>query len=307
MAARPNAITSTEAGRQLVAIDWGTSSLRGARLREDGSVVEERSFPRGILTVRAGEFGVVFDELFGDWMREPDALCLIAGMAGSRQGWIEAPYCACPADAHDVAAQLAWAVPGRIAIVPGLRCEHDGAPDVMRGEETQVFGALRLLGLDRGTLVLPGTHSKWVHVEGGRIVDFTTAMTGEFFALLRQHSILARTLPSEEGALHVGAFDDGVAHAMRSPGLLQSAFSVRTLALFDRLPTMQRGSYLSGLVIGEELRTRAQHVDTKVVVVGAAPLTARYERALASQGVRTAAVGAQAGWRGLHDIASTIR
>ena len=294
-------------GRPLVAIDWGTSSLRGARLDDDGAVLEERAFPRGILTVEAGKFAAVFDELFGDWMSAPDALCLIAGMAGSKQGWIEAPYCACPAGAQEVAAKLAWVAPDRIAIVPGLSCAHDDIPDVMRGEETQVFGALNLLGVDSGTLVLPGTHSKWVRVEAGRVNDFTTAMTGEFYALLRQHSILARTLPADDGPFHGDAFDAGVAHAMRSPGLLQSAFSARTLALFGRLPQAQQPSYLSGLVIGEELRERALHADAHVVVVGAAVLTVRYARALASLGVRADTVGAQAGWRGLHDIARTIR
>lgn len=292
--------------RPLVAIDWGTSSLRGARLGEGGAVLEERAFARGILTVSTGGFRAVFDELFGDWMSAPEALCLIAGMAGSQQGWIEAPYCACPAGADDVAAKLAWVESGRIAIVPGLSCEHDDAPDVMRGEETQVFGALNLLGIDGGTLVLPGTHSKWVRVEAGRIVGFTTAMTGEFYALLRQHSILARTLSADDGPFHGDAFDAGVVHAVRSRGLLQSAFSARTLALFDRMPQAQRPSYLSGLVIGEELRECALHADMRVVIVGAAGLTLRYERALASLDVRADAVGAQAAWRGLHDIARTI-
>jgi 2-dehydro-3-deoxygalactonokinase len=293
--------------RPLIAIDWGTTWLRGARLADDGAVLEERAFPRGILTVAAGGFPAVFDELFGDWMSAPDALCLIAGMAGSQQGWVEAAYCACPAGPGDIAARLAWITPGRVAIVPGLSCEHDGVPDVMRGEETQVFGALGLLGIDSGTLVLPGTHSKWVRAEAGRIVDFSTAMTGEFYALLRRHSILARTLPADDGAFHGAAFDAGVTHAMRSPGLLQSAFSARSLALFDRMPQAQQPSYLSGLVIGEELRECPLRADAHVTLVGTPVLTLRYERALAALGVRAGTVAAQAGWRGLHDIARTIR
>ena len=303
----PAATITIDVTRPLIAIDWGTSSLRGARLAADGAILEERAFPRGILTVAAGRFPQVFDELFGDWMSAPDALCLIAGMAGSKQGWIEAPYCTCPASANEVSAKLAWVIPDRVAIVPGLSCEHDDVPDVMRGEETQVFGALNLLGIDSGTLVLPGTHSKWVHVAAGRVIDFTTAMTGEFYALLRRHSILARTLPAEDGAFDGAVFDAGVAHAMRSPGLLQSAFSARTLALFDRMPPARQPSYLSGLVIGEELRECALHADMHVIVIGAAALTLRYERALASLGVRADAVDSQASWRGLHDIARTIR
>jgi len=289
--------------RPLIAIDWGTSSLRGARLADDGAVLEERAFARGILTVPAGGFPAVFEAHFGDWMRVPDALCLIGGMAGSKQGWVEAPYCACPAGLDDVASQLKWIEPRRIALVPGLSCEHAGVPDVMRGEETQVFGALRLLAIDSGTLVLPGTHSKWVRVEAGRIVDFATLMTGEFYALLRQHSILSRALPATDGELHGEAFDAGVSHALRSAGLLQSAFSVRTLALFERLPEAQRLSYLSGIVIGEEMRSRPLSGVKRVVVIGNAGLTRRYERALKRLDIHVDTAGAQAAWRGLDEIA----
>ena len=303
---QPQALTLQRAVAELIAVDWGTSSLRGARLGADGVVVEERAFPRGILSVPKDGFAAVFDQCFGDWMTPPGTRSLISGMAGSAQGWIEAPYCACPAGLADVAARLVWVAPGRIAIVPGLSCEHTGVPDVIRGEETQVFGALRLQGVDSGTLVLPGTHSKWVQVEAGRIVSFATLMTGEFYALLRRHSILARTLPADDTELHDDAFDAGVAHALRSPGLLQSAFSVRTLSLFDRLPMAERPSYLSGLAIGEELRSRPLERGAQLVVVGADALTRRYERALAQRGVRMRSVGTQAAWRGLWDIARTI-
>ena len=289
-----------------IGVDWGTSSLRGARFDEAGAVLEERAFARGILTVPKGEFPAVFGACFGDWMTSAGTRCVISGMAGSQQGWLEAPYCACPASEADVAARLAWVEPGRIAIVPGLSCEHTGAPDVMRGEETQVFGALHLLGIDAGTLVLPGTHSKWVRVEAGRIVDFATLMTGEFYALLRRHSILARTLPDDDDGFDAAAFDAGIAHALRSPGLLKSAFSARTLALFDRQPLAQRPSYLSGLVIGEELRTCALRGGEQLVAIGTDALTQRYERALASLGLRVTAIGPPAAWRGLLEIARRI-
>ena len=292
--------------RPLIAIDWGTSSLRGARLADDGTVLDERAFPRGILTVSPGAYPAVFSEYFGDWMQAPDALCLIAGMAGSKQGWAEAPYGECPAGLIDVATRLTWIEPRRIAIVPGLSCEHAGVPDVMRGEETQVFGALQLLAIDSAALVLPGTHSKWVLVEAGRILDFATLMTGEFYALLRRHSILAHSLPADEGELDVDAFDAGVAHALRGPGLLLSAFSVRTLALFERLPEAQRPSYLSGIVIGEEMRSRPLTGIKHVVVIGEPGLTRRYELAFKRLDIRVDIVGAQAAWRGLHQMAQKI-
>jgi len=292
--------------KNLLAIDWGTSSLRGALLDRTGAVLQERSFARGILTVPPGEFATVFEACFGLWASASGTFCLISGMAGSRQGWIEAPYCDCPAGFDDIAHQLAWVAPGHIAIVPGLRCEQDGIPDVMRGEETQVLGALQLLDLQDAVLVLPGTHSKWVRVASSRIEHFATFMTGEFYALLRQHSILARTLPLDDGGLDVNAFNQGVALALRSGSLLQTAFSARTLSLFERLPATALPSYLSGLVIGEELRSQPLEAGSQVVLVGSDALTQRYELALAQRRVPVQRVGQDAAWRGLWAIASVI-
>jgi 2-dehydro-3-deoxygalactonokinase len=293
--------------KQLLALDWGTSSLRGALLDTQGQVLQERSFARGIRTVAPGEFATVFEAHFGDWMRATGTFCLIAGMAGSQQGWKEAPYCACPAGFDEVAARLAWITPKRIAIVPGLRCENEGQLDVMRGEETQVFGALQLLGLQDGLLVLPGTHSKWVDVRAGQITHFATFMTGEFYALLRQHSILARTLPEVDGDTDWDAFDQGVALALRSHNsLLHTAFSVRTLSLFGRMAAASLPSYLSGLVIGEEIRTQSLDTGCRVILVGSDGLTQRYARALAQRHVSVLRAGAEATWRGLWALAQTI-
>jgi len=290
---------------RLLAVDWGSSSLRGALLGADGAALQERAFPRGILTVEAGGFPEVFQSCFGDWMT-PGTLCLISGMAGSKQGWREAPYCACPAGFDAIAAALEWVEPGRIAIVPGLSIDKAGVPDVMRGEETQVFGALQLLGLNHARLVLPGTHSKWVSVTDRKVRDFSTWMTGELYALLRRHSILSRMLPENEPALDGAAFDQGVAHALAGPGLLNTAFSTRTLSLFNRMDTAALPSYLSGLVIGEELKAQTLPRGEPVVVMGAEALTARYEQALAQLGVPVQRVGAGATWRGLRAIADTL-
>lgn len=296
--------------REIIAIDWGTSSLRGAKLDAQGAPIDERASLQGILNVPPGGFEAVFQAQFGDWLDNPDTLCLISGMAGSRQGWREAPYCPCPAGASDIAAALAWVAPGRIAIVPGLSCERDGAPDVMRGEETQIFGALDMLGLADALFVLPGTHSKWAEVRDGRVERFSTAMTGEVYALLRHHSILARTLPPEDGPLRDkrgGSFDAGVDRAMRSASLLQSAFTARTLALFERSTPDELASYLSGLVIGEELRAQGTLAGRRVHVIGNDALTQRYQRALARAGAEAVAVGAQATWRGLWNIARSLQ
>ena len=290
---------------RLVAVDWGTSSLRGALIDADGNVLEEQSHARGILSVAAGEFPAVFESLFGDWMRPPGTRCLISGMAGSRQGWVEAPYCACPAGRVEIGRAIIDIEPDRIAIVPGLSDEHDGVPDVMRGEEVQIVGAMALGGQSDGLFVLPGTHNKWATVKQGRIAGFRSFMTGEFYALLGRQSILARTLDAD-APLDEAAFVQGLSRADNNQGLLHNAFGARTLALFDRMPKHELASYLSGLLIGEELRTQSLQAAGKVVLIGAPALTERYALALHARGVPTRTLGAEATWAGLHALSSFL-
>jgi len=288
---------------RLVAVDWGTTSLRGALLDEAGKVLAEKGAPLGILNVPGGNFAGTFTAQFSEWMKEPGSLCLISGMAGSRQGWREAPYAACPAGLTDLTQRLHWIEPGRIAIVPGLSVEQGGVPDVMRGEEVQIFGALRLTGLADGLFVLPGTHNKWVTVSGGRVTGFRTYMTGEFYGLLTQHSILSRTTEAD-APLDEAAFLDGVKRANNGDGLLHNAFGARALALFERLAPAPSASYLSGLLIGEELR--AQLPAREVVLIGAPALTARYALALKQAGVATRTLGAEATWAGLAAVGEKV-
>ncbi len=296
--------------RPLIAIDWGTSSLRGARLGASGQVLESHEFPRGILTVPPGQFEAVFDELFGDWMQAPGALCLISGMAGSRQGWQEAPYCPSPAGFAELGQHLLWLKPGRIALVPGLSCVGTDplkTPDVMRGEEVQIFGALQMAGRECATLVLPGTHSKWVQVQSGRVTQFQTFMTGEVFALMSQHSILGKTMDLQ-GAFDETVFLQGVntiQQSQHSGSVLHQLFAVRTLGLFERLSAAQLPSYLSGLLIGEELRHQAvlPHPDP-VLVIGSPALCLRYTLALQHLRIPCQSRGAEATWAGLFALAS---
>ncbi|MGQ3301347.1 2-dehydro-3-deoxygalactonokinase [Reyranella sp.] len=285
----------------LIAVDWGTSSLRGARLDGEGRVLEEKSAPLGILNVPNGDFAGVFASLFSEWMKPAGSVCLISGMAGSRQGWAEAPYVACPAGPEDLKRHLHWIEPGRIALMPGLSIEQGEVPDVMRGEEVQIFGAMRLAGLTDGLFVLPGTHSKWATVQGGRVTGFRTYMTGEFYGVLGRHSILARTLDAE-APLDEAMFGRGVTRAGEGKGLLHDAFGVRALALFDRLSPAQSASYLSGLLIGEELRTQELTAGREVIVIGAPALTERYALALDRSGVRVRRFGAEATWAGMRAV-----
>lgn len=296
----------------LLALDWGTSSLRGARIDASGRVLEERAFPRGILTVPAGGFADVFDTCFGDWARSGAPVCLVAGMAGSKQGWVEAAYCACPAGFADVAAALRWVQDARLilptAIVPGLHCEHRcdlpglaSVPDVMRGEEVQILGAMHLGGWQDGLCILPGTHSKWAWVRAGRVTTFRSYMTGECYALLSAQSLLARTIDAQ-APFDADAFGLGLARAGQGGKLLHNAFSARTLSLFDRMHAGALASYLSGLVIGEELHAQDVPAGTRVTLVGAPSLTARYALAFDRLGVATRCMGAEAGWAGLHAL-----
>lgn len=300
--------TQARSATRWVAVDWGTSSLRAALMDAQGRVLETQNHTRGILTVPPGKFGEVFQTLFGDWMQGEGTFCLISGMAGSKQGWTEAPYCACPADVDDIARHMIDIEPGRIALVPGLSDEHDtravvAIPDVMRGEEVQIVGAMALTGLRDGLFVLPGTHNKWATVRDGRVTGFRTFMTGEFYALLSQHSILTRTLDTD-APLDTAAFLQGVAQADNGAGLLHNAFGARTLALFERLPKAALASYLSGVLIGEELQAQAlPEGGREVVLIGTAALTERYTLALKAGGITTRILGAEATWAGLHALA----
>lgn len=244
----------------LITCDWGTSSLRAYLMAADGTVIASRSGGQGIMALGGLSFPEVLAAIAGDWARAHGQLpVLLSGMVGSRQGWVEAPYARCPAGLPDLAAALAElpAQPGfgRIAIVPGVLKDDDAVPDVIRGEEVEVLGALARRGISDGLFVLPGTHSKWVRVEAGRITTFATYMTGEVFAALRGHTILGRMM--EEGAFSAEGFRRGVdaAAALQGPGaLLGRLFSLRALGLTGRLDGADSADMLSGLLIGAELR-----------------------------------------------------
>jgi 2-dehydro-3-deoxygalactonokinase len=181
----------------VIAVDWGTSGFRAYRLDSQGNILDSRAAAKGILSVPAGRFPEVLEEQVGDWIAQGEAPIVMSGMVGSRQSWVEAPYVPCPAGFAEIAAALrevrwgerhAW-------IVPGLSCrDAAGVHDVMRGEEVQVLGGLEA---DAGRVCLPGTHSKWVVVANKKITGFSTYMTGETYAVLKQHSILGRMM--EEG------------------------------------------------------------------------------------------------------------
>ncbi len=293
----------------LIAIDWGTSSLRAWRMDAAGGILESRRDGQGILKVENGNFPAAFEKVVGDWTKaSPNLPVLMAGMIGSRQGWVEATYATCPATVEMFAGQLA-AVPQfpNVRIVPGLsRRAPDEAPDVMRGEETQIFG----LGLDNALVILPGTHAKWTSVRDGAIDWFSTFMTGEVYDVLKKHSILGRMMEDVPQAGIPAGFDKGLREALSgASGSLQSLFSTRTRGLFGELSPQDSGGYLSGLLIGCEIREglaalRKRKVEPKnAVLVGADTLTSLYASALAQAGIVTTIAGEDCSARGLHRIA----
>ncbi|HEU5179052.1 MAG TPA: 2-dehydro-3-deoxygalactonokinase [Burkholderiales bacterium] len=277
----------------MIAVDWGTSSLRCYRLDAQGRIIESRASADGILNVPAGRFPDVLQRQIAGWSETP---IVMSGMVGSRQGWKEAPYVQCPAGFDEIAARLVQVRDGAW-IVPGLACRDSaGVPDVMRGEETQILGC----GAE-GTLCLPGTHSKWVEVKNGRIERFSTFMTGEVYAVLRQHSILGRMM--EEGKPDEGAFAQGVKRAGDAGGLLHHLFGVRTRGLMGELGAGAAASYLSGIVIGHELRAQGTR---EFSVLGTAELAARYQRAASLLGMNARLLDPDAGVRALARLGAML-
>jgi 2-dehydro-3-deoxygalactonokinase len=292
----------------LIALDWGTTSLRAWLVGADGAVLDQRAQPLGILNVKDSDFAGAFAATAGAWRRgNPGLPALASGMIGSRQGWREAPYVACPASADAIARGLLTLDAGdggTFAIVPGLSCEADGVPDVMRGEETQILGALEGEA-GRALFVLPGTHSKWALVEDGRVTRFASFMTGEVFAVLSRHSILGRLMEGE--AIDDAAFARGLAAGTRAGtagSLLHRVFAARTLGLFAReAPTALRG-YLSGLLIGAEVAEGlALAAGLAPTIIGEPALAALYAKALAQTGTDARVGPADAALRGLRRIA----
>ncbi len=292
----------------LIAVDWGTTSARAYRLDDRGEVCDARAAPLGIQQVKGG-YPDALAALLGDWSSDT-APRLACGMIGSRQGWIEAPYVDCPAPVDALARGIVRTQDGALAIVPGLVCRGmDGMPDVMRGEETQIAGAIANEAAPT-LAILPGTHSKWALVHGGTIVAFTTHMTGEVFAVLHEHSILGRMLAPPADRFAPEPFAQGVRRGLaRSGDLLHQLFGVRTLPLRGELAPEDAGDYLSGLLIGSEIAAGRAWASAhgapldSVLVIGSRVLYDRYAAALREAGLAARVAPEDAAARGLWRIA----
>lgn len=291
---------------ELIAIDWGTSSFRAWLLGAGGAVLDEIPSGLGILSVPGGDFDAAFETAIGQWLSANRNLPVIAsGMITSRNGWVETPYLPLPLDAQTLADALTEHVTKRgrrVHFVTGaVRNPDNGLPDVMRGEETEIIGHLAASGADEGLFVLPGTHSKWARVEGGRLTGFDTCMTGEVFAILRDHSILGRLI--NDGPPSPDAFLRGLQAGRDKGALLTRVFSARSLALMDRLDGGEIADYLSGLLIGDEVAAALASARGPVTVIGRGDLAGRYRVALSHAGAEAALAAPGMARAGLWKIA----
>ena len=293
-----------------VAVDWGTSSFRAWLMSAQAEALAESRGGEGMLhCVSAGFAPVLADHLAR--LGAPDGIpVLICGMAGARQGWAEAPYLKTPTrlDAlHEGAIRLDAG--SDIRILPGIAQARGDRPDVMRGEETQLLG---VTDADfTGLVCIPGTHSKWIRIEAGEVVEFSTYMTGELFAVLAQHSILAYAVEATDPfAADSAAFRQGLATAQAAPaGLTSSLFRLRAAQLLNLEQRADGAARLSGLLIGTEIADAVERhgPPRSLRLLRAGRLGELYEIALRERGFDVNAVDAdQASRLGLSKAAINI-
>lgn len=252
-----------------------------------GEVLEWRRDGPGGAEIAPGGWEAAAGAMIGDWAAQYKVPIVMAGMVGTRHGWNKVDYVPCPARPADLAsAALSFDCGlGRIVIIPGLSLiRGDGTADVMRGEEVQLLGA----GVEDGLVVCPGTHCKWVWLEAGRVIRFRSYMTGELFALLSRHSMLAPVMGGTElaqGPQSDQAFERGVELALGECSLSALLFTLRAGALLDLIPADHLADYLSGLLIGSEVAEERQRPIGSATLICEAALTQRYRQAFAMAGI----------------------
>ncbi|MFN7111562.1 MAG: 2-dehydro-3-deoxygalactonokinase [Brevundimonas sp.] len=289
----------------LIGVDWGTSNLRVMRIAEGGRVLDSRSDPRGAGGLAPDQFHDVLRDVASDWLTERLPV-LISGMAGARGRWREMAYLPCPAGVADLAGAVAAPDDAPLVrLVPGVAVFEDGRlQDVVRGEETQVFG---LDAPDEAVIIGPGTHSKWIRTAQNRITGFRTFMTGELFAAIRKGTILGADMG--DPGVDDDAFAAGVTRALHDPAVTANLFSVRVEGLAGRLSAASAADYLSGLLIGAEIGAQIDTRERPVILIGADALCRRYAAALAQSGFHDvriadgAAATAKGLWR-IHEVVS---
>ncbi|WP_058914056.1 2-dehydro-3-deoxygalactonokinase [Entomohabitans teleogrylli] len=257
-----------------IAVDWGSTHLRAWRWHH-GRCVDALSLPLGIGQLGELRCDEVFDRHIAPWRRQEKIPVVMAGMIGSDAGGYAVDYLPCPVSPQVLSGRLHALAEG-VWIVPGLKTERDGRCNVMRGEETQILGAMRLAPAD--CYVLPGTHCKWVAVDDGVVRGFDTAMTGELHHLLMANSLIGRGLPPQQP--HDEVFARGLAQGLETPSCIERLFEARAARVLGQLAAQHVAEWLSGLLIGAEVRALHQRYRARAVtLVAGAALNDRYRRA----------------------------
>lgn len=275
-----------------IAVDWGTTHLRVWLMSAAGKVLERRDSDKGMSGLARDAFEPTLHALLQDKLADTPLPVLVCGMAGSRQGWAEAPYVAVPCAPPGVADATHLSVPAmEVFILPGVK--QASPADVMRGEETQIAGFLSGEPDYDGVLCLPGTHNKWVHISAGEIVSFRTFMTGELFDLISTQSVLRHSVNTD--GWDQSAFDAALADTMSRPAdLAAKLFSLRAEGLLENLSAEAARARLSALLIGAELAAAKPYwLGQQVVILGEDTVARAYETALAAQGAAVRVVEAE--------------
>jgi 2-dehydro-3-deoxygalactonokinase len=300
--------TASPTDAAYVAVDWGTSSFRLWLIGRDETILAERRSGEGMTTAARTGFAAVLQSHLAAISAPEDLPVLICGMAGAKQGWVEAGYLDTPAALSAIPA-AAVRVPGvaaDIRILPGLAQRDTAAPDVMRGEETQLLGAAAELGNGDHLVCMPGTHSKWVRLSAGKVEGFSTFMTGELFDAIAKNTILSHAV-ADAGAIAPdnAAFRAAVTRMVANPALATSQmFSVRAGSLIAGLSPDDAKARLSGTLIGLEIAGALSLAakNTPVTLVASGSLGMLYEQALAAAGLAPTVIDADAAVR--HGLAA---
>lgn len=304
-------------GNDIIAINWGSSAFRAQRIGPDGELVDQFAAPKGISGLGRDGMVAMMDIVAERW---PGVAPVYAsGMIGSNAGWVEAPYCVCPANAASLASSGTDTLIGNICvhIVPGLTCQRpDGEPDILRGEEIEIFGCLQLLaadGQEPGFVVLPGTHAKWARVEGGTVRDFFTSMSGEIFDRMTANGLLASII---DGEAEPGPVFGAAVHLASHSGLGLGSllFNGRARVIRGLLRREDAGSHIRGLLIGAEiadaLRLYPALKGMRVPLVGNPALCRLYADALVQFGIEATFVDSAsaclAGFSSLHQSRTAL-
>jgi 2-dehydro-3-deoxygalactonokinase len=288
----------------MIGVDWGTSNFRAFLLDARGKIRDRRKAPCGVLHVPDGRFAETLRGRVGDWLDHGENRVLACGAIGSKERWREMPYLPFLIGVPELArGTVVVAFAGaQVRLVPGVGyVDAQGVPDTMRSEETQIAGIRGELG-EGGLVCLPGTHGKWARLRDGRIISYSSHMTGEVYGALREHTIFSRT---RDGPTDWAAFERGLARSGDVGGWLHHVFGVRALCVNRLLVETAAPWYLSGLLIGHEVRAALPQGEL-VHLVGEPALTALYARVIAVLGGEARIEDAEAAARGLAAIGAAI-